>query len=265
MSQEPGMERREGERRKVQARRCSPARRSGRRQRKRQHQVHVEHERRSGSDRRSTTGPGGRRRRRFDRRVGDRRQNEAAFSRREIGMIREIFSNPRAPIACPRCDQPLSIRTPVARNGSTLRDVTCSSCHRHVTIADYTIAQMLVIDDHALVRGALQKILASAGHEVIGVPDAEAGLESYREIPADVVLVDMLIPETDGLEFIRRCRKEFPDARIVALAGQRRYRAGDPLAMAKSLGPVTILREPFTQEQVLWVLDEALGVRGNAH
>ncbi len=258
MSQQPPIERRKRERRQLAARRAAPARRTGQRKRRPGRQVEVEQERRTGKDRRIPLRRGGRRRRRFDRRVGDRRERPAAFSRRQIAQIRQLVADPRIPKTCPHCQATLTISASTARHGSTGRDVICTTCHRRVTIVDYTIAHILVIDSNNIVRGALRKLLANAGHEVTGAPNAEAGLASYRTSPADVVLVDMMTPDTNGLEFIRLCRKEFPQARIVAMPGQRRAATPDPLPLATSLGVVQTLRKPFASGEVLQVLDELL-------
>ena len=258
MSQQPQIERRKLERRQLAARRAAPARRTGQRKRRPGRQVEVEQERRTGKDRRIPLRRGGRRRRRFDRRVGDRRERPAAFSRRQVAQIRQLVADPSMPNTCSHCKDALTITAPTARHGSTGRDVVCTTCHRCITIVDYTVAHILVIDSNNIVRGALRKLLASAGHEVTGAPNAEAGLAYYRTSPADVVLVDMTTPDTNGLEFIRLCRKEFPEVRIVAMPGQRRAATPDPVPLATSLGVVQTLRKPFAQGEVLQVLDELL-------
>ena len=113
-------------------------------------------------------------------------------------------------------------------------------------IADYRMARTLIVDDEDLTRDTLRIALTRAGHEVVEASDADAALRSYRDGPADIVIVNLLMPSNSGLEFVRRLRREYPDAKVIAISGQRRYGAPDPLAMAKTLGASYILRKPFT-------------------
>ena len=262
MPQRPSAERRLAERRTPTPRRAAPHRRSGRYRRGRDPNVvsdAVKQERRSAIDRRTGGRRAGRRLRRFDRRVGNRRLGiTAVFLREEILRIRESLSKSTMKVQCPSCNGPLALRSPMARNGSTLREVRCAPCRRSVTITDYGVSRILVVDDEEVIRDTLRTIFTRAGHEVARAPDGEVGLRYYGENPADAVFIDMVMPVMGGLEFIRQCRKVFPDARIVAMSGTRRYAARDPLAMARQLGAAQILRKPFTADQVLSVLDEVL-------
>ena len=116
----------------------------------------------------------------------------------------------------------------------------------------------MVVDDEAIVRDALAIVLSKAGHEVDEAGNAESGLRSYAQHPADVVVVDMHMPGLDGIEFIRRLLRLDPAARVVAMAGPRRHGSPDPLVMAKRLGAAHILRKPFPPNEVLGVMREVL-------
>jgi CheY-like chemotaxis protein len=139
-----------------------------------------------------------------------------------------------------------------------VREVRCSSCQRNVEFTECATARVLIIDPEQLVRSTLRSILTRVGHEVVEVPDGETGLQSFRETQADVVLVNMFLPLMDGNEFIRKCLREFPTARIVAMSGRRRYGAPDPLSVAKEFGAVQVIRKPFTTFGMIRVVEEAL-------
>src|SRR5437660_11286305 len=81
------------------------------------------------------------------------------------------------------------------------------------------MARILVIDDDALLRGAIRVALESTGYEVIEAADGDAGLRLHREQGADLVVVDLFLPERDGLEVIRAVRAEAPGAKIIAMFG----------------------------------------------
>src|SRR5437588_215958 len=82
-----------------------------------------------------------------------------------------------------------------------------------------TMTRILVIDDDALLRGAIRVVLESAGYEVLEAGDGNAGLRLYREPGADLLVVDLFMPERDGLEVIRAVRAEAPQAKIIAMSG----------------------------------------------
>ena len=78
---------------------------------------------------------------------------------------------------------------------------------------------LLIVDDHAIVRDGICSLLALAGDmEVVGeAANGREGLEKARQLLPDVILMDMAMPIMDGLEAIRRIRKEFSDIKILIL------------------------------------------------
>src|SRR5882672_836694 len=81
------------------------------------------------------------------------------------------------------------------------------------------VPRILVIDDDGLLRSALRIALEAAGYEVIEAADGNAGLRRQREQGADLVLVDIFMPEGDGFEVIRALRAAIPQPQIVAMSG----------------------------------------------
>src|SRR2546430_4592169 len=82
--------------------------------------------------------------------------------------------------------------------------------------------RILVIEDDALLRGAIRIVLESAGYEVLDAADGDAGLRLHREQGADLVVVDLYMPERDGLEVIREVRAEAPQSKIIAMRSEER-------------------------------------------
>src|SRR2546429_8363300 len=80
-----------------------------------------------------------------------------------------------------------------------------------------TVARILVIDDDALLRRAIRVALEAAGYEVIEAGDGPAAPRVYRERGADLLLVDLFIPQPDGLGVIRTARAGGPRAQILAV------------------------------------------------
>lgn len=79
--------------------------------------------------------------------------------------------------------------------------------------------RILTIDDHPLVRDGIRAMLeVEPDMVVIGeAGDVESGLAQFRILLPDIVLVDLQMPGCNGIEFIRRLRDEFPEARAAVL------------------------------------------------
>src|SRR5205814_6875780 len=67
---------------------------------------------------------------------------------------------------------------------------------------------ILVVDDEANVRRIVQVILQKAGHRVTMAADGVEGLEKVREDRPDLVLLDVMMPRTDGFEMLRRLKAD---------------------------------------------------------
>src|SRR5437762_13456635 len=81
------------------------------------------------------------------------------------------------------------------------------------------MARILIIDDDVTLRQALTKHLELSGHEVRQAADGDAGIRAYERHAADVVIVGILMPGQGALQTIGRLRREWPAAKIVAMAG----------------------------------------------
>ena len=121
------------------------------------------------------------------------------------------------------------------------------------------MARILVIDDDALLRGALRVALEAAGHEVREAADGDAGLRLQREQAAELVLVDIFMPGRDGLEVIRALRAERPQARIVAMSGGGQTGQIEVLSAAAAFGASRTLLKPFEPRVLLKAIRELLG------
>ncbi len=116
--------------------------------------------------------------------------------------------------------------------------------------------RVLVVDDSKFMRMLLTEKLQKAGCEVI---EAECGYDAvdiYRENNPDMVTMDILMPDQDGIETLQQIKEEFPDAKVVMVTA---LGMEDHIERALSLGAVGCIIKPFAQEQVDEVVHRVLG------
>ncbi len=128
--------------------------------------------------------------------------------------------------------------------------------------------RVLIIDDEPYVRAALQRVLESQGVEVEAVADADAGMASLAASPKDLVIVDVVLPGTDGVVAIGRIRAEYPAMRIIAISGGGNFGLKDYrpeaiatrayLAASRRAGADAVLAKPFETQELRSLMTEFL-------
>lgn len=114
---------------------------------------------------------------------------------------------------------------------------------------------VLVVDDEDAIRQLIRETLEQAGYQVSDARDGKEGLARYRKAPADLVIMDILMPDQDGLESILTLRREFPNVKIVAITGgSDMIGILNFLDVAKMLGARRTLQKPFEMKQLLDVV-----------
>jgi two-component system chemotaxis response regulator CheY len=110
------------------------------------------------------------------------------------------------------------------------------------------MATILVVDDAAFMRMRISKILTEAGYEVIQAENGLDAVEKYRSAKPDAVLMDITMPEMDGLTALKEIRRVDPNAKVamVTALGQQQV----VLEAVKS-GARDFLVKPAEAERVL--------------
>src|SRR6185503_9039715 len=88
--------------------------------------------------------------------------------------------------------------------------------------SDTVKKRILIIDDDNEVRSLLSRTLSQAGFEVFTVARGEEVTRLCRQQSMDLVIVDMIMPEKDGLETLMEIRRGSPKCRILAMSGAPR-------------------------------------------
>jgi CheY-like chemotaxis protein len=149
---------------------------------------------------------------------------------------------------------------PWKRHGTGHGDQLPSDRHRGNLVLNQRrmgVGVILLIDDDEPFRRIVTVMLTSAEYRVREASDGAAGLASYREEHADVVLTDILMPEKEGLETIRELRQLDPAVKIIAMSvtGERRF---GHLSIALRMGALRSLHKPFTRDELLKTITEVI-------
>jgi DNA-binding response OmpR family regulator len=108
------------------------------------------------------------------------------------------------------------------------------------------MARILVADDEVNLVNILEKSLVRDGHTVVTAYD---GIEALRRLSLgdiDLVVIDMVMPNMNGLDAIKEMQKKYPKVKIIAISGGgNRGGPRDYLDVAKQLGASQCLFKPF--------------------
>ena len=77
------------------------------------------------------------------------------------------------------------------------------------------------------------KILEHAGYEVTSTLSGKEGISLQRRNPADLIIMDIFMPDINGVEAIQRLKKSYPDTPIIAISGGHTMAGRDCLELAK--------------------------------
>jgi len=122
---------------------------------------------------------------------------------------------------------------------------------------------VLIVDDSAILRKAIRKVVRLAGIEDDRIHDAGNGqeaLEVLETVWIDLVLLDMNMPVMDGEQFATELRKN-PDLADVAIVVVSTEANKDRLDRMRELGVVDVLRKPFEPEDLHRLIPKVLGVK----
>jgi YesN/AraC family two-component response regulator len=123
------------------------------------------------------------------------------------------------------------------------------------------MALIMIVDDDAHIQLALRQIVESAGHRVIEATNGQDAIDLFTEFHPDLVITDVFMPHTDGIEAIRAIRRVTPSAKIIAISGGYIGSGWNYLDSVVVLGANLALQKPFTCTQLLSAVDRLLGGR----
>jgi len=121
------------------------------------------------------------------------------------------------------------------------------------------MARILIIDDEEPVRFTVRQILEAEDHEVVEAANGREGVAKFHEDSPDLVIIDIIMPEQEGIETIQQLRKHSAAVPIIAISGGGRIKNLDFLDIAEKIGATSTLPKPFSREQLLNSIKTVLG------
>ncbi len=116
---------------------------------------------------------------------------------------------------------------------------------------------ILIVDDAAFMRMMIKDILTKNGFEVLG--EAENGakaIEKYKELSPDLVIMDITMPEVDGIEAVKAIKSTNPEAKIIMCSAMGQQ---GMVIEAIQAGAKDFIVKPFQADRVVEAVKKALG------
>jgi DNA-binding NtrC family response regulator len=122
------------------------------------------------------------------------------------------------------------------------------------------MAKILVIDDEATIRWAIEQTLRTAGHEVAVAETAAEGLTLFRQTRPDVVFLDIRLPDQNGLVVLKEIEDEpGQETAVIVMSAFGEGTCTEEQALA--LGAQSCLNKPFRFDELDAVVADALDAK----
>ncbi len=107
--------------------------------------------------------------------------------------------------------------------------------------------KILVCDDSSLIRKQLKDLLVTMDCEVFEAANGRIVVEVFKEVKPDVVFMDIVMPEVDGLEALKNIKMYDKEAKVVMLSS---VGTSAKLVQALKNGAMDFIQKPYTPEQI---------------
>jgi two-component system nitrogen regulation response regulator NtrX len=116
-------------------------------------------------------------------------------------------------------------------------------------------ATVLVVDDEKGILETLSSIIEDEGYDVITASSGEEGLKMFLKHTPDLILLDIWMPDMDGIETLKKIRSKNKDVSIIMISGHSNI---DTAVQAIKLGAYDFLEKPLSLDKVLILISRAL-------
>jgi CheY-like chemotaxis protein len=124
---------------------------------------------------------------------------------------------------------------------------------------------IIVADDVPQIQALVAQWLEPRGHKVVCASTGDETLKLLKKEQFDLVILDVLMPEGDGLDVITELQKRGRSERVLTISGGGKYMpAADCVKLASGLGSHAALLKPFDERQLLDGIERALRTKDPA-
>jgi two-component system chemotaxis response regulator CheY len=116
--------------------------------------------------------------------------------------------------------------------------------------------KILIVDDSAMSRRMLRRIVESAGYEVVEADEGAAGLEQYFLEKPDLVFLDLTMKDMYGLDVLAKLRELDAEARVIIASADIQDSTRE---MVTAAGANAFINKPLSPEKVLQALKSVMG------
>ena len=113
---------------------------------------------------------------------------------------------------------------------------------------------ILVIDDENVICNACALILSEKGHAVDCRTGGRAGLDAVASGPYDIMLLDIMLPDMNGLDVLKKIKQQQPDLYTIVMTG---YATISSAVKAMRFGAGDYLAKPFTADELIASIEKA--------
>lgn len=124
--------------------------------------------------------------------------------------------------------------------------------------------RVLIVDDEDIVVNSLKTLLAlETGHDVVTFTSCDTALRTIRRTPIDLAISDFLMPEMDGVAFLKEVRALYPEAPLIILTGYADKESA--IRAINEIGLYQYLEKPWKNDDLLHVIEGGLNQRMLIH
>ncbi len=117
---------------------------------------------------------------------------------------------------------------------------------------------ILIVDDEPQVRKILKSLLERNDYTVFEAIDGKQGVDLYKKHDPDLIITDLIMPEKEGLEFIREIKAIDSNAKIIAISGGGITDPKMYLDLASKFGAVQAFTKPVDNKILISTIEEIL-------
>lgn len=126
-------------------------------------------------------------------------------------------------------------------------------CHCHMETKQERRFALLLVGDEPNILTALKRLFRNSSYDLYTAENGLAALQVLKQIPIDAALVDLMMPEMNGMELLAQMRDAYPHVMVVILTG---YGGVQEAVEAIKLGAVDFLQKPFKDEGLRARIDQ---------